>query len=511
MALPRGASSALLRRAASQAALNGERSHGSTADAAPDADPDSPPAAARPAPGGLACRRLVVRCMLLLHTALVASVLLATVTSITSRQQRSRELAQRLLEGGGGEAPSSWVPPVNSTALRQCGEALELPQVALLFLVKGPFHHETLWRLCFPAYPPGSLFHGRELPQKERVVTEWGQHSLVDAARTLLRAAYRNPRVTKFALMSESDLPLYSPHLLYTQLVSERLSRINACNTTRGWRLFEHRWVDRMATHRLKEHHWRKSWQWFALTREHVELILNDTEVDGALRAHCRTMWEPERKDERECYSDEHVFPTVLAMHGRDNETDCQGWLMDTDWSRVPRLSPHPYEYPADEVTNALLHRLRRPHLPGCSHAATAAATAAGGFLPASSLQAAGTAGTAGAAALTGVCLRLEQQLAMHRARHRPLGPQCRLLARKFLNYTAEATLAAVAPCDSSALVLNKGVCPFETPLQAGTRRRWQHTAPLALLLGSTLLLLPPLAALLLAAVGSAAAGRHRE
>lgn len=45
------------------------------------------------------------------------------------------------------------------------------------------------------------------------------------------------------------------------QLVSERLSRINACNTTRGWRLFDHRWVDRMATKRLKKHHWRKSWQ----------------------------------------------------------------------------------------------------------------------------------------------------------------------------------------------------------------------------------------------------------
>lgn len=38
------------------------------------------------------------------------------------------------------------------------------------------------------------------------------------SARVLLRAAYRNPRVTKFALMSESDLPLYSPHLLYSQV-----------------------------------------------------------------------------------------------------------------------------------------------------------------------------------------------------------------------------------------------------------------------------------------------------
>lgn len=112
---------------------------------------------------------------------------------------------------------------------------------------------------------------------------------------------------------------------------------------------------------------------------------------------------------------------------------------------------------------------------------------------------------------LTGLCMRLEQQLAMHKARHRPLGPQCRLLARKFLNHTAQAALAAVAACDSSALVLNRGVCPFETPLQAGNRRRWQHTAPLALLLGGTLLLLPPLAALLLGAVGRAAAGRRRE
>lgn len=164
-------------------------------------------------------------------------------------------------------------------------------------------------------------------------------------------------------------------------------------------------------------------------------------------------------------------------------------------------------------MTDALLHRLRRPRLPGCGHAATAATTAAGGFLPASSLQAAATAsaaGSAGAAALTAVCLRLEQQVAMHRARHRPLGPQCRLLARKFLNYTAETALVAVAPCDSSALVLNRGVCPFETPLQAANRRRWQHTAPRALAFGGTLLLVPPLLALLLGMVGAAAAGRRR-
>ena len=87
------------------------------------------------------------------------------------------------------------------------------------------------------------------------------------------------------------------------QLLGEPLSRINACNTTRGWKLAEHRWVARMAGPRLRKHHWRKSWQWFALTRAHAELALADVEVDAALRAHCHTMFEPERDDERECYS----------------------------------------------------------------------------------------------------------------------------------------------------------------------------------------------------------------
>ena len=48
-----------------------------------------------------------------------------------------------------------------------------------------------------------------------------------------------------------------------------------------------------------------KTWalQWFALSAAHVDLVLADTEVDASLRAHCRTMWEPQRGEERECYS----------------------------------------------------------------------------------------------------------------------------------------------------------------------------------------------------------------
>jgi hypothetical protein len=35
----------------------------------------------------------------------------------------------------------------------------------------------------FTGYPPGSPFHGRELPLGERVATQWGTHRLVDAGK----------------------------------------------------------------------------------------------------------------------------------------------------------------------------------------------------------------------------------------------------------------------------------------------------------------------------------------
>lgn len=125
------------------------------------------------------------------------------------------------------------------------------------------------------------------------------------AAEALLAAALKNPRNQKFFMLSESDLPLYSPHVMYLQvrcrwfavwellimfqvasgvqgfrqisqraelpttpaacwllqLMSEHRSRINACNTTRGWDLDFYRWVDRMETSFLKKHLWRKSSQ----------------------------------------------------------------------------------------------------------------------------------------------------------------------------------------------------------------------------------------------------------
>ena len=52
---------------------------------------------------------------------------------------------------------------------------------------------------------------------EDRVETAWGTHSLVDASRVLLAAAFANPRNQRFVLLSDSTLPLYSPMLWYSQ------------------------------------------------------------------------------------------------------------------------------------------------------------------------------------------------------------------------------------------------------------------------------------------------------
>lgn len=38
--------------------------------------------------------------------------------------------------------------------------------------------------------------------------------------------------------------------------------------------------------------HWRKSSQWFALTRKHAELVMQDTELLPIFQQHCQNAWD---------------------------------------------------------------------------------------------------------------------------------------------------------------------------------------------------------------------------
>ncbi len=57
----------------------------------------------------------------------------------------------------------------------------------------------------------------------------WGEFGMVEALRSLLRAALADPGNERFQLLCEHTLPLQSPLLIYQQLLKEPRSRVNAC------------------------------------------------------------------------------------------------------------------------------------------------------------------------------------------------------------------------------------------------------------------------------------------
>ena len=295
-----------------------------------------------------------------------------------------------------------------------CNQVLQSPRVALMFLTRGDLFHKDTWRLWFesaigtlprsalragtcgpdwgldrlqtvakdgnvPANittemlidaqylfsvyvhaPPGveasdvaPLFR-RHMIQR-RVVASWGTHKLVEAARNLLLEAYTDPLNARFLLISESDIPLYDPLTLYTQLMSEQASRVNGCanrNTDRR------RWSWRMRTERLRAHHWRKSSQWFMLTREHAKMVLEDEEIYRKFEQYCVEGYDKDYRRNRDCYSDEHYIPTLFAVNGVQIDSNCGAiGAAATVWEG----GPHPRAFEDSEINPWLIEqRLRK-------------------------------------------------------------------------------------------------------------------------------------------------------
>lgn len=287
-----------------------------------------------------------------------------------------------------------------------------------------------------------SIFESRLIPDESRVAATWGGHSLIDATRVLFAASLSNPLVSKMILVSDSDVPLYGPAMVYNQLVNEEKSRVNACNTTAGWDRNEYRLRYDFIESGISWATWRKSWQWVALTRSHASLVMRDTEVDSIFRMLCRARWDHDWCDFRVCYSDEHYIPTLLAIHGLDNETDCIGELTDKDWSRVKSTDAHPWEYQAKEINEALFTRLRHPEVEGCERSMLIQSGISAQFTTSESLISVASRGEA-AKATQGkpldICT-LAREVTYNRVpSFVPLGPRCPLLARKFAHDTSIA------------------------------------------------------------------------
>ncbi|BDA47491.1 probable glycosyltransferase BC10 at C-terminar half [Coccomyxa sp. Obi] len=387
--------------------------------------------------------------------------------------------------------------PAPEHAPDPCAAALNIPKVAIMFLSKAELFHESSWALwfqhaagllpvsalqatsyvgkngsascdeervrlaqrwCSPAaqgsgvlqrqhlfnvyihplpdygyFPEESIFRGREI--EDRIQVSWGAHELVLAARNLLRAAIRDPLNQKFVLLSESGVPLYPPATVYSQLMVEDKSRIDSCGIGRTdpWRF-----SGRMGW-KLREH-WRKSSQWFAVTRKHAQLVLEDTHILDLFQRYCQNAWDNDVNRWRDCFSDEHYMPSLLAYLQLGHETDCVGRLVGVDWSQG---GAHPRSYSVQDVNPDKMVSLRL-WANKCDDQ-EAIRSSAGQFVYEADLQQLGSSPGAcgGPGGYNGTAL----------------GYDCPLFARKFPRETASAVYNLFRSCTTGLNITNAGLC----------------------------------------------------
>eukprot|EP00879_Flechtneria_rotunda_P017338 GHRR01018162.1.p1 GENE.GHRR01018162.1~~GHRR01018162.1.p1 ORF type:complete len:820 (+),score=269.78 GHRR01018162.1:194-2653(+) len=209
--------------------------------------------------------------------------------------------------------------------------------------------------------PPHSLFSRRELPVRLNTTKGYAQHVLAEAEVLLLKAALEDTEANnvKFVLVSDTSIPLYRPEVIWAQLISESLSRVDACLTNKTTSL--HRWRAAMATHHFGPQHWRKSSQWFALTRQHTLLAVADQHIREIFHRHCYTNLT---RMFPTCVSDEHYLPSLLASYGLENQTDCQGSTHYADWSAH---GWHPKAFGPSCITRQLVQNMRTGLLSSCA------------------------------------------------------------------------------------------------------------------------------------------------
>uniref|UniRef100_A0A383V407 Uncharacterized protein n=1 Tax=Tetradesmus obliquus TaxID=3088 RepID=A0A383V407_TETOB len=376
---------------------------------------------------------------------------------------------------------------------------------------RGPLHPLLSQQQLFSVYvhtpagvllPRCSIFSGAELAVRLNTTRGYAQHVLAEAEVLLLHAALGDAANTQFVLVSDSSMPLYPPDVIWAQLVSEPLSRLDACVDLRKDRQF-YRWRPYMASAHFGPQHWRKSSQWFALSRPAAMLAVADTHVRELFHSFCYTNLTA---GSPMCVSDEHYIASLMASYGLDSATDCQGLSHYADWSAG---GWHPKGFKAAEITPALLHSMRAGRQPAgtslgqaaaCDAAAAARSAAVAIFQPPNgSLQpvmadggtdegGSSSSATAGAAAAAGKRSagsgwgRHEQLLAIDRrqsslqdtqqqkqqqqrqqdmegdsswlvaAGYAPLSWHCPLFGRKFAAAVVNQTLALALSCNGVGL-----------------------------------------------------------
>ncbi|MQL85523.1 hypothetical protein Taro_018042 [Colocasia esculenta] len=303
--------------------------------------------------------------------ALLVGFCLGSLALMQARYGRIASLASRAAAVGAGAPP----PPVGP------------PKIAFLFIARNRLPLDVIWDAFFKDDKEGrfsifvhsrpgflfnkattrsAYFYGRQV--NDSVQVDWGESSMIQAERILLKNALRDPSNRRFAFVSDSCIPLYNFSYIYDYIMSSSNSFVDSFADTK-----EGRYNPKMHPI-IPVHNWRKGSQWAVLIRKHAKVVVRDETVFPIFQQDCRRRSLPEfwrdhplpadASKEHNCIPDEHYVQTLLAQEGVEEEITRRS-LTHTSWDLSAskdheRRGWHPVTYKLSDATPRLLKSIKQ-------------------------------------------------------------------------------------------------------------------------------------------------------
>ncbi|CAN0904270.1 Glycosyltransferase BC10 [Linum grandiflorum] len=266
------------------------------------------------------------------------------------------------------------------------------PKIAFLFIARNRLPLDVVWDSFFKGEDsrfsilvhsrPGFLFNKGttrsdfflDRQVNDSIQVDWGEATMIEAERILLRHALEEPSNQRFVLLSDrstgyflSCIPLYNFSHTYDYIMSTSTSFVDSFADTK-----EGRYNPKMGPI-IPERNWRKGSQWVVLTRKHAEAVVHDSTVFPVFQKHCRRKSLPEfwrdqpfpadPSKEHNCIPDEHYVQTLLAQKGLEGEMTRRS-LTHSSWDVSSSKDPkrrgwHPLTYKHSDATPMLLQSIK--------------------------------------------------------------------------------------------------------------------------------------------------------
>ncbi|XP_060670394.1 glycosyltransferase BC10-like isoform X1 [Ziziphus jujuba] len=259
------------------------------------------------------------------------------------------------------------------------------PKIAFLFIARNRLPLDIVWDAFFQGGEnrfsiyvhsrPRFLFNKATTKSNyflncqvnDSIQVDWGEASMIEAERILLRHALEDAYNQRFVFLSDSCIPLYNFNYIYDYIMSTSTSFIDSFADTK-----EGRYNPLMAPV-IPVQNWRKGSQWVVLTRKHAEVVVNDNIVFPMFQWHCKRKSLPEfwrdqpfpadTSKEHNCIPDEHYVQTLLAQEGLEEEITRRSlthssWDLSSSKDRE-RRGWHPVTYKYSDATSMLLQSIK--------------------------------------------------------------------------------------------------------------------------------------------------------